>query len=99
MKLNPAKIAAIAALIAASVVMSGCVVNKQVLNKSTVFGFQASTPELGYGAISVQLGLIRNEYWSNPTSTNAIYAPPFNSSVKADLHLTHQTADESFGSK
>ena len=97
MKLNYAKLAAIAALFTAT--MTGCVEHKQVLNKSTVFGLQATTPELGYGAISLQLGLIRNEYWSNPTSTNPVFAAPFNSHVNADIGLMHQNADENFGSK
>ena len=87
------------AAIALSMV-TGCVLNnKQVLEKSTVFGFQAKTPGTSSGtSILVQLGLVRNEYWSNPTSTNGVvYAAPFNSAVYANIGLFNQTADESIG--
>ena len=83
-----------------SLAFAGCTTeHKQVLRKTTIFGFQATTPELGYGAVNVQFGLIRSEYWSNPTSTNTVYAAPFNSAVKADLNVLTQHADETFGSK
>ena len=93
--------ASIAALIATSIglaLLTGCVTqNKQVLEKSTVFGFQAKTPGTASGtSILVQLGLVRNEYWSNPTSTNPVYVGPFSSQVYANLGLFSQTADESF---
>lgn len=88
---------AIAACLALAV--TGCVQNKQILHKSTVFGFQATTPELSYGSVTVQFGLIRSEYWSNPTSTNPVYAGPFNSAVNADLNIIHQKATENFGTK
>ena len=82
----------------AAALIAGCVTqNKQVLEKSTVFGFQAKTPGTSQGtSILIQLGLVRNEYWSNPTSTNAVYAGPFSSQVYANLGLFNQTADESF---
>ena len=76
---------------------SGCVTQqKQVLEKSTVFGFQAKTPGgTGYST-TLQIGLVRNEYFSQPTSTNPIYAPQFSSHVNAKLSAMSQTAIEDF---
>lgn len=78
---------------------NGCVIKgQQTLIKSTVFGFNAQTPGASSGAaIVVQLGLVRNEFWSNPTSTNTLSAAPYNSAVYANLSPINQTADEFFG--
>ena len=94
------KLFAVVALCVSGLVIAGCTAtsNKQVLEKSTVFGFQAKTPGTAQGtSITVQLGLVRNEYFSNPTSTNALYASPFNSTVHANLAILNQTADENYG--
>ena len=76
--------------------LTGCA-NKQVLNKQTIFGFQAHTPGPNGSTFAVQLGLIRNEYFSNPTTTNPIYAAPFNSAVQANVAAFNQSGNESFG--
>lgn len=74
--------------------------NKQVLEKSTVFGFQAKTPGTAQGtSVTIQFGLVRNEYWSNPTSTNKVYAAAYSSHVDANLGLFNQRAKESFGTE
>jgi len=79
---------------------SGCVTkNKQVLIKSTTFGFKADVPvTTGGSTIGIMLGLQRAEYFSNPTSTNGTEtAAPFNSTVHANIAALNQTADENFG--
>jgi len=81
--------------------LTGCLADKQVLMKTTVFGFNAQTPALaGAGAVVVQIGLIRSEYISNPTSkaTN-IYAAPLTSHVQANLNPLTQSATEDIGTK
>jgi len=86
-------------LLAGILCLTGCgaLKQKQVLDKSTVFGLQAVTPGTsGSGQIKLQIGLVRNEYYSNPTSTNPIYAAPFSSHVNAKLSLINQSADEDF---
>ena len=77
--------------------ITGCVTqNKQVLEKSTVFGFQAKTPGgTGYST-TIQIGLVRSEYWSNPTSTNKVYAGGYSSHVEAKLSALSQSAKEDF---
>ena len=78
--------------------MTGCVVTKtnQVLEKSTVFGFQAKTPGgTGYST-TIQIGLVRNEFWSNPTSSNMIYAAQYSSHVDAKLSAISQSAKEDY---
>jgi len=90
----------VAACVLATVILAtGCVTQgKQVMEKSTVFGFQAKTPGTSTGtSLLIQVGLVRNEYWSNPTSSNAVYAAPYNSAVHANLAPLNQTADENFG--
>jgi len=71
--------------------------NKQVHHKTTIFGFQATTPELGYGALTLQFGLIRDDYFSNPTSTNRLYYAPWHSNVDAHLNAIRQSAVENYG--
>jgi hypothetical protein len=85
-------------LIVTVLVLTACapLKNKQVLEKSTVLGFQAVSPGQADMQVKIQIGLVRNEYFSNPTSTNAVYAAPWASHVKADLKMTEQTADETF---
>lgn len=91
----------LASTIIASAFLSGCVVHKQIITKSTVFGFQASTPMVGSaGAIAVQFGLIRSEYISNPTSIGTnIFAAPLTSHVQANLNPLTQSATEDIGTK
>lgn len=81
--------------------LSGCTATKQkqVLEKSTVLGFQAKTPGSANTTLTLQFGLVRNLYWSNPTSTNPVYAAPFSNHVDAKLTATAQTGTEDFGSK
>jgi len=83
------------------VLLTGCIgftTHKQVLVKSTVFGLQFSQSPTGGLIPSVQFGLCRQEYFSNPTSTNAISAAPFTSHVTAHIGLT-QDADELISTK
>ena len=77
--------------------MTGCVTRQdQVLEKSTVFGFQAKTPGgTGYST-TIQIGLVRNEFWVNPTSTNKIYAAQYSSHVDAKLSAISQSAKEDY---
>lgn len=77
---------------------SGCVAHNQTIVKSTVFGIQIGASPTG-GIPSVQFGLIRNLYVSNPTSTNAIYAAPLATSATADISPLHQTGDENISTK
>lgn len=70
--------------------------DKQVLEKSTVFGFQAKTPGGTAYETVIQIGLVRNEYWSNPTSTNKVYVGAYSSRVDAKLSALSQTAKEDF---
>ena len=87
-------------IMAAAVGMTGCVINttqKQVLAKQTIFGLQlANNPQAGLAGIipAVQFGLVRNEYISNPTSTNQVYAAPITQNVKADIGFLSQSVDE-----
>lgn len=82
---------------AAALLLAGCVTtNKQVLEKSTLFGFRAKTPGPSSTAVEIDIGLVRNEYWSNPAGTNKVYAGPYSSHVNAKLSALSQTADEDF---
>lgn len=84
-------------LLSIALALTGCVTkNKQVLEKSTVFGFQAVSPGTSDSQIKIQIGLVRNEYWSNPTGTNKIYVGQYSSHVNANLTAIHQIADEDF---
>ena len=90
----------ISLLVCGVIVLSGCVSNShdQVLVKETIFGLDVA-PGSGASSISgltysVKFGLIRNEYLSNPTSTNVVYAAPFQSSVNASIQPLDQTATE-----
>ncbi len=75
----------------------GCVTqNKQVHEKSTVFGFQAVSPGTSGGQIKIQIGLVRNDYFSNPTSTNKLYAKDWSSHVNAHLSAISQQAEEDY---
>lgn len=86
------------AMIGSSVTLGACVTQqKQVLEKSTVFGFQAVTPGGQGYSTKIQIGLVRNEYWSNPTGTNKIYAADYQSHVTAKLSAMNQSANETFG--
>ena len=84
---------------------TGCVgitTQKQVLVKQTIFGLQlANNPQAGLAGIipAVQFGLVRNEYVSNPTSTNQVYAAPIEQNVNAKIGFLSQDVDEvqSFG--
>jgi len=80
---------------------TGCKLeHKQVITKSTVFGFQATTPSIGSsGAVSVQIGLIRSEYISNPTATNTVYAAPLQTHVTASLNPLTQSANEDISTR
>jgi hypothetical protein len=83
-----------------TVFVTGCVhQSDQVLEKSTVFGFQAKTPGGQGYSTTIQIGLVRNEFWKNPTSTNLIYAAPYSSHVDAKLSALSQTAKEDFSTK
>jgi len=80
--------------------LTGCLADKQVLMKTTVFGFNAQTPAVaGAGAVVIQIGLIRSEYISNPTSTNEVHAAPLTSHVQANLNPLTQSATEDIGTK
>lgn len=84
------------------VLLTGCVqlVTKQVQFKSTVFGLQVSASPTGGAMPSIKLGLIRDTYLSNPTSTNGpVYAAPFVSSASGDIAPLHQTATENISTK
>ena len=88
-------IAIVAALVA--ITLTGCVTqNKQVHEKSTVFGFQATTPGPSGGQIKIQFGLVRNDWFSNPTSTNQLYAKDWSSHVSAHLSVASQGAEEDY---
>lgn len=77
--------------------LAGCVTqNKQVHEKSTVFGFQAVSPGPSGGQIKIQIGLVRNDYFSNPTSTNKLYAKDWSSHVNAHLSALSQQAEEDY---
>ena len=77
--------------------LSGCVTrDKQVHEKSTVFGFQAVSPGTSGGQIKIQIGLVRNDYFSNPTSTNQLYAKDWSSHVNAHLSAISQSAEEDY---
>ena len=69
--------------------------HKQVKFKETVFGFKAATPGPNGASIGITFGLIRTDYFSNPTSTNGpIYAGQFSSHVDAGLSASQQAATE-----
>ena len=91
------KLLLFALCLCASVALTGCITRQdQVLEKSTVFGFQAKTPGgTGYST-TIQVGLVRNEFWKNPTSTNRIYAAQYSSHVDAKLSALSQSAKEDF---
>ena len=85
---------------------TGCIpfptTQKQVLVKQTIFGLQlANNPQAGVAGIipAVQFGLVRNEYVSNPTSTNQVYAAPITQNVQANIGMLKQdvTETQSFG--
>lgn len=79
------------------IALSACVSKtSQMFDKSTVFGFQAVSPGPSGSNIKIQIGLVRNEYWSNPTSTNKIYAAQYSSHVDAKLSALSQSAKEDF---
>lgn len=69
--------------------------NRQVIEKTTVFGFQAKTPGPEGTQLVIQFGLVRNFYVSNPTSSNAVNVAGFSSHVDADLTAMHQNSKES----
>ena len=94
--MNKIKMAVLAVALCGGLFVTGCVTqNKQVLEKSTVFGFQAKTPGTASGtSVIIQIGLVRSEYFSNPVSTNAIYAGQFSSHVIAKLSAVSQSANE-----
>lgn len=69
--------------------------NRQVIEKTTVFGFQAKTPGPESTQLVIQFGLVRNFYVSNPTSSNAVNVAGFSSHVDADLTALHQNSKES----
>ncbi len=81
--------------------IAGCSTKgNQVLDKTTIFGMQVKTPgSQSIGALVLQIGLVRNEYFSNPAevSNGVVTVAPFNSTVHANLAAFNQTADESFG--
>ena len=76
----------------------GCKTNRQVIEKSTVFGFQAKSPGPSGSQICIQFGLVRNFSVSNPTSTNEVYVAGFSSHVDADMTALHQNGKESMSS-
>ncbi len=87
-------------IITLAILIAGCTTNKQIIAKSTVFGFQASTPAVaGTGAMLIQIGLVRSEYVSNPTSTTNVYAAPLTTHVQANLNPLTQSATEDIGTK
>ena len=98
MKNNAKKIAAM--LISAAILAgctSGCVSKTdQALEKSTLFGFRAKTPGPSSTSVEIDIGLVRNEFWKNPTSTNPIYAAQYSSHVDAKLSALSQSAKEDF---
>lgn len=74
--------------------LCGCVTkNKQVIAKQTIFGLQVSESPTGGLYPSIQVGLVRNEYISNPTGTN-ISAAPLSTHVDASISPLKQTAVE-----
>jgi hypothetical protein len=81
----------------ALVFLTGCrsVRDRQVVEKSTVFGFQAKSPGPEGTQITIQFGLVRNFYLSNPTSTNAVHVAQFSTHVDADMTALHQNGKES----
>lgn len=87
-------------LLAIALLFSGCLVQRknQVLIKTTVFGMQIGASPGGGMIPNVQLGLVRNEYVSNPTSSNALYAAPFTATSSGDLSPLKQTASETITS-
>jgi hypothetical protein len=95
--MNKIKNAVIGALAFGLFAGTGCVTKQdQVLEKSTVFGFQAKTPGgTGYST-TIQIGLVRNEFWKNPTSTNKIFAAQYSSHVDAKLSVVSQSAKEDY---
>ena len=80
--------------------LTGCVSfteHKQTLTKQTIFGFQmANNPVTGVAGMipQIQFGLVRNEFISNPTSTNPIYAAQISSDVDATLGILSQKVTE-----
>lgn len=80
---------------AAIVLLTGCKSSRQVIEKSTVFGFQAKSPGPSGTQICIQFGLVRNFYASNPTGTNPVYVAQFSSHVDADMTALHQNGKES----
>ena len=78
-------------------VTSGCVAvkDRQIVDKSTVFGFQAKSPGPEGTQIVIQFGLVRNLHVSNPVSTNPVHVAQFSSHVDADMTALHQNGKES----
>lgn len=79
------------ALLFGLTLLVGCAVShKQVVVKSTVFGFQVGASPSGGPIPVIQFGLVRNEYLSNPTSTNQLDSAPLDSYVDAEMSAGRQ---------
>jgi hypothetical protein len=89
---------AIVALLAVAILCTGCVTeHKQVYLKSTTVGLVIQTsPQPGIGGLmpNVKLGIIRDVYLSNPTSTNSVYCAPFNEQATAKVGIFSQSGSE-----
>lgn len=78
----------------------GCTIPRTniVAAKQTVFGLDISSDPQSQ-IPHVRLGLVRYYFQSIPTATNAVYAPPYSSTVDADIGIARQTVNESFSTK
>lgn len=85
-------------ILALAVIAGGCTTppkTSQGYMKSTTLGIVIDWPATS-SYPSMKFGLVRDMWFSNPTSTNKVYAAPFHSDTHADLYLFHNVANEKF---
>lgn len=88
-------------LLLAAVALVGCKnnVDKAVLVRSTILGFEVTPGGSGSFSPGVRLGLVRNQYLTVPTSTNPVFAAPFYSDTDATLGVSTQKVIENIKTK
>ena len=77
-----------------ALLLGGCIsATKQQSQEMDIVGIEATTPDiLNIGtATKVAFGIIHERSWSNPTSTNLVYAAPMAIHTVADLGALSQT--------
>jgi len=88
-------------LLLAAIALVGCKnnVDKAVLVRSTILGFEVTPGGSGSFSPGVRLGLVRNQYLTVPTATNPVYAAPFYSDTDATLGVSTQKVIENIKTK